>query len=149
MIKIMDALQGVSRLGFDTAPLIYFVEQHPTYLPVVKQVFQRVDNGNIAGFTGMIGLAEVLVLPKKMTNIVLETAYRTVLFNSRNFSVVTIDAGVADRAADLRSRYKMKLPDALQVAAALETSCDAFLTNDIGLRSVTDLRVLILEDLEL
>ena len=60
-----------------------------------------------------------------------------------------VDADVAERAADLRSRYKLKLPDALQIAAALETNCEAFLTNDIGLRSVTDLRVLVLDDLEL
>ena len=149
MIKLSDALQGISRLGFDTAPLIYFVEQHPAYLPVMKQVFQQVDHGGITGFTGMISLAEVLVLPKKLKNAVLETAYRAVLFNSRNFFVVPVDADSADRAADLRSRYKLKLPDALQIAAALETNCDAFLTNDIGLRSVTDLRVLILGDLEL
>lgn len=148
MIKLLDALQGVSRLGLDTAPLIYFVEQNPAYLPVVRQVFQQVDNGSIAGFTGMISLAEVLVLPKELNNVPLETAYRTVLFNSRNFTVVPIDAEIADRAADLRSRYKLKLPDALQSAAALETNCEAFLTNDIGLRSVTDLRVLVLDDLE-
>ncbi len=149
MTKLADALQSVSRLGFDTAPLIYFVEQSPAYLPVMKQVFQQVDNGRIAGFTGMISLAEVLVLPKKLKNVGLETAYRAVLFNSRNFSVVPIEAGIADRAADLRSRYRLKLPDALQIAAALETNCEAFLSNDNGLRSVTDLRVLILEDLEL
>jgi predicted nucleic acid-binding protein len=149
MTKLADALQGVTRLGFDTAPLIYFVERHPVYLPVVKQVFQQVDNGRIAGFSGMISLAEVLVLPKKLNNAVLETAYRAVLFNSRNFSVLPIDAAIADRAADLRSRYKLKLPDALQIAAAVETKCEAFLTNDIGLRSVTDLRMLVLNELEL
>jgi predicted nucleic acid-binding protein len=149
MTKLADALQGVTRLGFDTAPLIYFVERHPVYLPVVKQVFQQVDNGRIAGFSGMISLAEVLVLPKKLNNAVLETAYRAVLFNSRNFSVLPIDAAIADRAADLRSRYKLKLPDALQIAAAVETKCEAFLTNGIGLRSVTDLRMLVLNELEL
>jgi hypothetical protein len=31
VIKLDDALTGVDRLGFDTAPLIYFVEAHPRY----------------------------------------------------------------------------------------------------------------------
>ena len=35
------------------------------------------------------------------------------------FALVAIDAPVADLAADLRYRYRWKLPDALQAAAAL------------------------------
>ena len=60
-----------------------------------------------------------------------------------------VDAGVGDRAADLRSRYKVKLPDALQIATALETKCEAFLTNDAALHSITDLRIIVLKDVEL
>jgi hypothetical protein len=31
VIKLDDALTGVDRLGFDIAPVIYFVEAHPRY----------------------------------------------------------------------------------------------------------------------
>ena len=97
----------------------------------------------------MVSFAEVLVVPKRLNNQALEKAYQEILFNSRNFSTVPIDAGIADRAADLRSRYKLKLPDALQVAAAIETGCAAFLTNDEALSSITDLRIIVLKDMEL
>jgi predicted nucleic acid-binding protein len=43
----------------------------------------------------------------------------------------------------------LRTPDALQIATALEAGCEAFLSNDAGLRRVTELRVLILDDLEL
>ena len=149
MKKLADALQGVTRLGFDTAPLIYFVERNPGYIALVREAFRQVDNGSVEGFTGMISFSEVLVVPKRMSDKVLEEAYRAVLFNSRNFSTLPIDAGAAERAADLRSRYKLKLPDALQIATALEAGCEAFLTNDEALNSVTDLRVIVLKDVEL
>ncbi len=97
----------------------------------------------------MISYAEVLVVPKRLNNKALENAYHDVLFNSQNFSTIPIDTGIANRAADLRSRYKVKLPDALQVATALETGCEAFLTNDEALHSITDLRVIVLKDIEL
>lgn len=42
----------------------------------------------------------------------------------------------------------MQLPDALQVAVALERGCEAFLTNDRRLARVTELRVLVLDELE-
>lgn len=149
MIKLTDVLQGVTRLGFDTAPLIYFVERHPDYVAVVREVFRQVDIGTLEGFTGMTSYAEVLVMPKRLNNKSLEEAYHDVLFSSRNFSTIAIDTDIADRAADLRSRYKVKLPDALQVATALEAKCGAFLTNDEALGAVTDLCVIVLKDIEL
>jgi hypothetical protein len=41
MIKLDQALSGVTKIGFDTAPVIYFVEAHPKYDALVTSVFQR------------------------------------------------------------------------------------------------------------
>lgn len=38
------------------------------------------------------------------------------------------------------------LPDALQIAACLAAGCDAFLTNDEGLRSISEIRVWTVSD---
>ena len=53
-----------------------------------------------------------------------------------------------DRAAELRARYRLRLPDAIQLAVALNAGCQAFLTNDRDLQRVTAVRILSLEDLE-
>ncbi|MBD2354935.1 hypothetical protein H6G41_09915 [Tolypothrix sp. FACHB-123] len=45
--------------------------------------------------------------------------------------------------------YGLKLLDALQVATALVAGCDAFLTNDVALQRVTELRILVLAALEI
>ena len=52
------------------------------------------------------------------------------------------------RAAELRVRHNLTLPDALQIAIALNTGCDAFLTNDNALQRVTELRVLVVDQME-
>ncbi len=149
MTKLMTALAGVKRLGFDTPPFIYFVERNPKYLAVVREIFHQVDTGTVLGFTGMISFAEVLVKPKSVGDLVMEAAYRNILFQSRNFTIVPIDAVVAERAAELRARYRIKLPDALQVASALEQGCDAFLSNDSDdLRRITEIAMLFLDGLE-
>ena len=36
MSKVDDVLVGVTASGFDTAPLIYFVERHPIYGDIVR-----------------------------------------------------------------------------------------------------------------
>lgn len=56
---------------------------------------------------------------------------------------------MADSAASLRAQHRLRMPDALQLAMALHSGCEAFLTNDEDLRHVKDLRVVILEDLEI
>jgi len=42
-MKIGDALQNVSALGIDTSPFIYFVERHPMYLNLVREIFKSID----------------------------------------------------------------------------------------------------------
>lgn len=140
-MKLADALAGVTVLGFDTAPFIYLIERHPTYLNLMRETVRRVDAGTIGGCSSVVTLTEVLAKPKQ--------AYRRRLLGSRNFMLVPIDAATADDAAGLRARYRLRPPDALQIAAALRAGSAAFLTNAAALRHVSELRVLMLDDLEL
>ncbi len=149
MTKLTEALTGVTKLGFDTAPLIYFVERNPKYVDLMREVVRRVDGGQITGYSSMVALTEVLTKPKKVGDTKTESEYRDLLLHSRNFRLILIDSAIVERAADLRARYNLRTPDALQIAAALETGCQVFLTNDIQLKRVTELRVLILDELEL
>jgi predicted nucleic acid-binding protein len=61
---------------------------------------------------------------------------------------VKTDAAIAQRAAEMRVRYNLKLPDALQIATAIASNCDAFLTNDAQLNRVMELRVMVISELE-
>jgi len=148
-MKLDDALTRVIELGFDTAPVIYFVEAHPRYDMLVTEIFQRVAAGALHGVTSVITLTEVLIHPLRQGDIRLSDKYRTLLLNSSNFETRSIDATIADQAADLRARYGLRTPDALQIATALAAGCDAFLTNDARLQRVTELRVLVLDEIEL
>jgi predicted nucleic acid-binding protein len=149
VIKLNDALRGVTRLGFDTAPVIYFVEAHPRYDHLGTGIFQRISDGSLIGTISVVTLSEVLVQPIVQQKSRLQKEYRDLLLGSSNLYTLEISAAVAELAAMLRARYKLRTPDALQVAAALDAGCEAFLCNDAGLRRVTELRVLLLNELEL
>ncbi|MGE3272404.1 MAG: type II toxin-antitoxin system VapC family toxin [Chloroflexota bacterium] len=148
-MRLDDALRGVLRLGIDTAPLIYLIEAHPRYGPTVLDVARRLTTGEMVGVTTVITLGEVLVRPYSQGNAQLRQRYHDILLHSVGLLTRPIDAQAADRAAALRARYGMRLPDALQIAVALDERCDAFLTNDRRLTRVTELRALVLDDLEL
>lgn len=149
LIKLDVALQGVTKLGFDTPPFIYFIERHASYVDILREVFRRVDFRVIGGYRSAVTLTEVLTRPKQVGDTALQQAYRRLLTASRNFTLVPIDAAVAEAAAELRAKYRLRAPDALQLAAAWQSGCEAFLTNDTTLLRVAAPRVLVLDQLEL
>ena len=149
MSKLGNALAAVSALGFDTAPVIYFIEANPLYDRLVTSIFESIENGDILGFTSVVTLSEVLVQPIRNSDAKLSHQYRNLLLHSANFFARNITAAVAETAADLRARYQIRTPDALQIATAIEARCDAFLCNDKNLQRVTEISVLILDELEL
>jgi predicted nucleic acid-binding protein len=147
--RIADALKPVSQLFIDTTPLIYLVERHPAYLPKTRAIFARIDRGDLIGFSSVVTLTEVLTLPFKAGDRQVEQMYRSRLLYSRNFTLLPVSIAIAEKAAQLRAKYNLRTPDALQIAAALDAQCQGFLTNDKGLVRVTELTVLLIDQLEL
>jgi predicted nucleic acid-binding protein len=148
-MKIAAALHGVKRLFLDTAPVIYFVERNPAYTALVDDIFDRIDAGTLEAVTSPITLAECLVHPVKKGLSKTEQDFNDLIVGGANVTFVPLGDAAGRRAAELRATYNLALADALQVAAALTAGCDAFLTNDVGLKVVKEIPILVLKDLEL
>ena len=148
-MRLADALTNVERLCIDTAPFIYYAERSPIRVDKMRAIFLPVHGGQITVYTSALTLTEALTKPIQTRDAELIRLYREMLQQSRHITLVPIDAGLAERAAELRARYSLRTPDALQVATALWAGCDAFLTNDLSIRRVEDVRVLVLDELEL
>lgn len=147
-MKVSSALQGISLLFLDTAPVIYLVEKNPTYLSRVKPIFQYIDSGQILAVTSPVTLAECLVHPLRLGLSHVHQVFVNIVVHGTNTKFITVDRQVGEVAAQLRADYGLRLPDALQVAGAIVSGCDAFLTNDSQLTRVTRLRVVVLDELE-
>jgi predicted nucleic acid-binding protein len=148
-MRLTIALSGVTKLGLDTAPFIYFIESNPSYLALMREVMRLIDSQTLAACCSVITLTEVLTRPLQMGDSTLAEQYRDILLNNPSLTVLPVDSMIAERAARLRADYRLRTPDALQIAAALEYGCEAFLCNDNNMRRVTDLRVLLLDELEI
>jgi len=68
--------------GLDTAPLIYFIEEHPTYLPLLRPLFEAVDQAKLRVVTSVLTLTEVLVHPLRHGDGALADSYRRILLNA-------------------------------------------------------------------
>src|SRR5437868_6943556 len=109
-MKLDDALQGVSSLAFDTAPIIYFVETNPAYDKLVTNIFNRVAAGDLERWTSVISLSEVLVQPIVSGRKDLQKRYRELLLNNADFHTLAITAAVAEKAARIRAAYAFACP---------------------------------------
>ncbi|MCA0454998.1 MAG: PIN domain-containing protein [Chloroflexi bacterium] len=147
-MKLPDALRGIVLLGINSAPLIYLVEQHPSYIDRMVFILRYISSGPISAVGSTLILTEVLSHPLRLGNIQLVQDYEDIIKNSIGFELISMDDEIARRAAALRAKYGLKTPDALHIATALETGCHAFLTNDMGLKRVTEIRVPVLDELE-
>ena len=92
-------------------------------------MFRRVQAGNLSIIASAITEAELQVRPERDGN---EAAKERIgdLLTKHGIYVVGVDRRIARGAAALRGRTILKLPDAIIVATALETDCDAIVGND-------------------
>ena len=134
-------------VGLDTAPLSYFIEEHPVYLATVLPFFQALHRREIQVVTSTVTLIEVLVRPLRHGDARLAQQYREILFNVTGLDTVPVSVAVAEEAARLRATYSLRAPDAVQLATAINAGAAAFLTNDTGLPRLATPRLLVLDEL--
>lgn len=134
-------------VAFDTAPLIYYIEEHPDYLPLADELFTAFDGGVAQAVTSVLTLQEVLVKPLREGRSDLADSYRKVLTNSANVALEVIDESICERAAQLRATHVwLRTPDALQIATAISYRAEIMVTNDERWKQLTELEVAVLRD---
>jgi predicted nucleic acid-binding protein len=132
---------GAGNIGVDTAIFIYFIEDHPKFLPGILPLFQEADRGKRELITSALTLLEVLVVPYRTGNRALAERYEALLTRSRGVRIVDVSRDQLRAAAQLRAATGVKTPDALQLVAAIGEGCTTFLTNDRRLPPVPGLRL--------
>ncbi len=141
----IEALRG-RVIGLDTAPLVYFIEENPTYFERVKPFFDALDRGEFQVVTSILTLLEVLVHPFRRGDPQLAQQYRDILLNAKNLTTVPLSQQIAETAALLRANHGLRTPDAVQMASAMNERATIFLTNDARLPSLPELDVLVVEE---
>ncbi len=126
-------------LLMDSAPIIYFLESHPTMGPRFKPVFEAHAAARVLFAVTTVAIAEVLTGPLQTGDEALARRYRAIL---ESWQCIDLDVGIAESAARLRASLRLKLPDAVQAASALAVNAAALVTHDRDFSKVKSLRVI-------
>ena len=142
----MNDVLGRGPVAVDTALFIYLIEEHPRFLAAVRPLFESASRGRIVLVTSAVTLLEVLVVPFRAGNLPLAARYEALLTRSRGVQLVDLDRQQLRAAAQLRAGFRVRTPDALQIAAALTARCPAMVTNDRDFPRVAGLEIIQLGD---
>ena len=139
--SLLDGLGDHPVLVVDTAPVIYWLQGHPRLAARFGVIFDAAETGAATVVVSTVTLAEVLAGPLRAENELLTAQYREALTRSLGWQVMPLDVDVAVEAARIRAAYRLRLPDAIQVATAIRAGAAALVTHDRALRRVRGLRV--------
>lgn len=135
-----------SRLYFDTAPIIYSVEEHAVYWPELQPIWKAFSVGELQIVTSELSLLETLIRPIRDDNADLTQTYDELLTGGEVF-LFPINISILRAAAELRAQQNFKTPDAIHAATATLSNCDYLISNDTGFRRLTTIDVVTLSDL--
>lgn len=139
-------LLNCRKVGIDSMCFIYHFEGNKLYGKRVKQLFLELQKNKLTAVTSAITLAEILTFEKLQKNRILFEDTKTKLRLTPNLDIIPVDETISEIAAILKHKYTIPLPDAIQVATALVSNQDAFISNDRGLQKIKEIKVVILDD---
>lgn len=131
----------------DTAPFIYFFEDHEIYADVMERLFLDFESRNAQLVTSLITYTEIITKPLKHGKSRLMEKYRAYFTGSRNISLLPFSIQCAEETARIRCAYNLKTPDAIQIASAITCGADCILTNDASWKRITEIPVFCMDDL--
>ncbi len=147
-MKLEDELTGVSKILLDTAPIVYFIETNPRYLGLKDTFFFLRKERDIQVVTTPVTLTECLVFPYRNSQFRMVEVYSQLLTHGRRISFHPLKERESIVASEIRAKTNLTLSDSFQVAAALQSGCQAILTNDHALKRIDRIKTIVLDDLE-
>ncbi len=143
-----EEIPAAALVAIDTAPFIYYIERGSAFDALAVELFEDcLATERNHACTSVVTLAEVLVGAIRAARTDIASRYRALLTRGRGLTLLDLTDSTAERAADVRARYNLRLPDAFQVAAAIQAGASHFVTNDDRFRRVTEIAVVVLSDL--
>jgi predicted nucleic acid-binding protein len=129
----------------DSNIVIYLIEQRPDFGPRASAQLAEMEARNDQLVVSDLTRLECRFNPMPLGDHLTLQLYDE-FFARSEVQVIGLTTAVCDRATEIRAQRRIKTPDALHLAAAMEAGCDMFLTNDLRLATFPGLTVEILKD---
>ena len=135
------------RVFLDTNPIIYYLQHNAEFGDTVKEFLIATRKEKAQFVSSDVTIEEYCVYPYREKNTALIDSFERFVSLSEMEIVHTSEA-IAKKAAQIREEFTaFKTMDSLQLATAIISGCDYFLTNDKQLQQFTEIKVQLVRDL--
>jgi len=136
------------RIFLDTNPIIYYLQHNTEFGETVKAFLIAMRKERAQFVSSDITIEEYCVYPYREKNTALIDSFDQFVSLSE-MEIVHTSEVIAKKAAQIRAEFTaFKAMDALQLATAVISGCDCFLTNDKQLQQFTEIKVQLIRNLE-
>lgn len=135
------------RIALDTSIFIYQLEANPRYLALADSIFAWVERAGHEAVTSTITMTELLVPSYRDHDERRIDEFYGLLSTYPNLRWIAPDLETADIAARIRATYRLRTPDALQAATAIQANAPGFVTNDPVFARIEELDTVVLDEL--
>jgi predicted nucleic acid-binding protein len=124
------------RIALDTSVFIYQIEANSRYAALADAVFEWLERPNHSAVASTITMMELLVQPYRESSEERADKFYALLGAYPRLDWIAPTLEIADIAARLRARHRLKPPDAIHAATAIKGKATAFITNDAAFEPV-------------
>ncbi|MGC1521951.1 MAG: type II toxin-antitoxin system VapC family toxin [Steroidobacteraceae bacterium] len=142
----MKVLGKHKRVLIDTSVWIYHFEQHPIFAAPAADIIEQLEDGRFRGIASELTLLELIVRPLQLGRQDAADDYETLLSYFPNLQLEPVTREILLEAAGLRARFRLRTPDAIQLATGLQAGATLAITNDEAWRDLTVIETVILAD---
>ncbi len=147
MTQLRGFLRRHQRIALDTSVFIYQLEANPRYVNMTDHVFTWLEQLHGTAVTSTITMTELLVQPYTRSDEKQVDEFYSLLSVYPNLDWIPPSLEIADTAARIRAVYRLRTPDALQAATAVESKATGVITNDSMFGRVREFETVVLENL--
>lgn len=118
------------RISLDTNVILNVINKEELFFDSSRQLLDKISDGELEGVISTVVLSEVLTGFYMNNDIKSSKIFKESLIESRTFIIMPVDTEIADLAAKIRSKDKIKLPDAIILATAILSKSTYLVSSD-------------------
>lgn len=124
----------INRVFLDATPIIYYVQQNEHFFEKVRRIFVFLNENYFDFIASDVVTAEARVHAYRYNKTDWLNNFDN-LMNLLNVKIIHTSEEIAIKTSQIRAKYKsFETPDAFNLATAVLSDCEIFLTNDKRLR---------------
>ncbi len=124
-----------TKVVIDTNIFLNVVNRENGFYWASKSILDAMDEGKLHGIVSTITLAEMASGYYQRGDERGRKEFMLHLLSSRNYSIVPLDAVIADLAGKIRAETGLRLPDAVIIASGVRSNAEFIVTNDRELKT--------------